>query len=167
MLNVTRICAFFKNFQGTQKRGVLAKIFKKTLKNFFCLNELYAGAIIRKKYRFLDLPWKFHQIRCSRSRDIARFWHGELPKKSTFRLRTHISLRVLVPILLFKELKIVHLGNLFPLVGCCGPNGSGDMAAQSWASSHSVPLGLFFLKNHRKIQKIFPPLLESLPDAWP
>ena len=144
-----------------------AKIWLNFKNLFFCLGGLYAGAIIPKKFRFLDLPWKFHQNPCSRSRDIACFWHSELSKKSTFHLRTHISLRVFVPNLLFKELKIVHLGNLFPLVGCCGPNGSGDMAAQSWASSLSVPLGLFFLKNHRKIQKIFPPLLEYLPDAWP
>ena len=167
MLNVTRIRAFFKNFQGTQKRGVLAKIFKKTPQNFFCLNGLYAGAIIQKKYRFLDLPWKFHQIRCSKSRDIARFWHGELPKKSTFHLRTHISQRVLVPILLFKELKIVHLGNLFPLVKCCGPNGLGVMAAQSWVSSPLGRPGPVFLKNPRKIKKIFAPLLEYLPNTWP
>ena len=146
---------------------ILGQNLTKFQKSFFCLGGLYAGAIIPKKFSFLDLPWKFHQNPCSRSRDIACFWHSELSKKSTFRLRTHISLRVFVPNLLFKELKIVHLGNLFPLVGCCGPNGSGDMAAQSRVSSHWEPLGLFFLKNHRKIKKNFPPLLEYLPDAWP
>ena len=148
MLNVTRIRAFFKNFQGTQKRGVLAKIFKKTPKIFFVLQGMYAGAMNLKKFGFLDLPLKFHQNPWSRSWDTACFWQGVLSKKSTFRLRTHISLRVLVPNLLLKELKIDNHRKLFPLVGCCGPNGSGVMAAQSWLSSPTgTPRPVFFEKS--------------------
>ena len=92
MLNNAWISPSLKNFQGAQEWGVFGKIFTKFHKIFFCLRGLNAGAIIQKKFGFLDLPWKFRQNPCNRSRDMAVFRQGMFSKTSTFHLNSHISL---------------------------------------------------------------------------
>ena len=95
VLNITGMGAFFKNFQGAQEGGVLAKIFTKSPKIFFSLRVLSAGPYIVKKFGLLHLSTKFHQNLCSNSKDMAFFRLGMVPKISTFHLTvhsTHVSL---------------------------------------------------------------------------
>ena len=95
MLKKTRVPPSLKIFWGAQEGGVLAKIFTKSRKIFFCLRVLSAGPYIVKKFGLLHLSTKFHQNLCSNSKDMAFLRLGMVPKISTFHLTvhsTHVSL---------------------------------------------------------------------------
>ena len=165
MLNNAWISPSLKNFQGAQEWGVFGKIFTKFHKIFFCLRGLNAGAIIQKKFGFLDLPWKFCQNPCNRSRDMAVFRQGMFSKTSTFHLNSHISLANLAHKFLLLGLKILYFTYLLQLVGCCRPNGSGVMTIWSWIDRQKGTPRPIFKKIYSGDPFFFMPLQEFHPDS--
>ena len=154
-----------QKFSGCPGMGCFCQNFHKISQNFFCLRGPNAGAIILKKFGFLNLPWKFRQNPLSRSRDIACFKQGVLSKISTFYLRRHISHVFQMSKSILTELKIGYLSYLHPLVGCCRPNGSGVTAVQSCIRNQKCTPRPIFQKNHSGDHFFFAPSQESHPDT--
>ena len=143
----------------------MAKIFTKNRKIFFCLRVLSAGPYIVKKFGLLHLSTKFHQNLCSRFKDMAFFRQDMPPKIPTFHLKCHRSDVFWAEKFLLPGLKVGFFSKLFPLVGCCGPNGSGVMAVQSWIGHQKCTPRPVFQKNHTQNPFFYAPLQESHPET--
>ena len=143
----------------------MAKIFTKNLKIFFCLGVPNAGPLNVKKFGPLHLSTKFHQNLCSSFKDMTFFRQDMPPKTPTFHLKCHRSEVFWADKFLLPGLKVVFFSKLFPLVGCCGPNGSGVMAVQSWIGHQKCTPRPVFQKNHTQNPFFLAPLQESHPET--
>ena len=124
------------------------KFSQKIEKFFFCLGVPNAGPLNVKKFGPLHLSTKFHQNLCSSFKDMTFFRQDMPPKTPTFHLKCHRSDVFWADKFLLPGLKVVFFSKLFPLVGCCGPNGSGVMVVQSWIGHQKCTPRPVFQKNH-------------------